>query len=209
MPTAINGPNSSARLIEVDENGIVAPIPNPTRYKTLLVDPVGGSRHVFVRLGTSALTPADVEVWEAWRFVVTVGVVDVGDTYRVTLAGDNFDYIALGGDTDEDIAEELKLLIDADEDYSASRSGAVVTIEPADGETTYTAATSMLATGGGTGTISDDTPIKGGDQFAINGYPEPLATRGATHVGLKTEAGQTATVAIKSTQRVHQTTVSQ
>jgi hypothetical protein len=63
------------------------------------------------------------------------GPVYVGATYRVTLAGDDFDHVAAPGDTNASIMAAIAALIDADADYTATSNATYVVITGAGGVT--------------------------------------------------------------------------
>jgi hypothetical protein len=85
------------------------------------------------------------------RAVVTVDVVDVTSTYRVTLNGTDFDYVAGGGDTEIDILNGLQTVIDADADFSAQVyvTGLELWVDGT-GVTVYTTTVTVI---GGTGVL--------------------------------------------------------
>ncbi|MDH4051525.1 MAG: hypothetical protein OEU93_08080, partial [Rubrivivax sp.] len=73
------------------------------------------------------------------------GTVTTGWTYRVTLEGVDFDYVATGGDTSmDDIAVGVAAVVDADASYIGSSAGAVVTIEHASDNTPFTYSASII-----------------------------------------------------------------
>lgn len=79
---------------------------------------------------------------------ITVGgAVDVGATARVTLAGTQFNYVEQSGDTLADIADELKTLIDANANYSATVLGNTVYVTGLP-RVNYSVATLVIATDG-------------------------------------------------------------
>ena len=84
--------------------------------------------------------------------------VTAGETYRVTVNGTNYDYVALSGDTAADVAAALAAMIDANAAVSCSASGDTITCTSSVAGTAFASAATVLDASSG-GSSSGLNPV--------------------------------------------------
>lgn len=95
---------------------------------------VGTSGTAPFGLGVSVQNPGSAAVPSALPQITKftlAGTATTGWVYRVTLAGVDFDYTAVAGNTMTNVATNLAAVIDASPDYLASAAGSTTTVERA------------------------------------------------------------------------------
>lgn len=200
MATSTISLASGARKAQVDDQGIVIAIPNSFSgsgaqlFKALKIESRGtADQYVFVKFGTSTLTPAQLTAWLTLIALIKVTGVDVSATYTVNLDGQDYDYPAQGGDGAQQIVDGLIAAIPGGT-YSAINVANELIVERLDNATFPV---TVAATGSGSLSV-EDRLASGGIAIANGSMEEVGLSPADTHVGLICPTSQTADVVLRT-----------
>lgn len=198
MPETRTGRDNSGHELTIDEDGYVFPIADFQRIESFRTSFTAPSSALVVhyRLADAGASPSECLQYAPTDAEITVPTPDDASTYRVTVDGNDFDYVAQGGDGEAEILAGIAAAVDgqalAPDTLSAVVEGSLVRVRRLDSlgnlERFPTISVSVPA---GTGVLAIVIRARRGDKTILNSFPEDIGTRGKAFIIFRCEPTET------------------